>query len=108
MSEIIALENQVLKKLNQLPNNPGVYKFFSSQKKILYIGKAKNLSIRTKSYFSNIKNKSNKLKALISEASFLEITLTSNELEALLLEQHLIKEHRPKFNIQFTQLFIPR
>ena len=101
MSEIITLENQVLKKLSQLPNNPGVYKFFSPQKKILYIGKAKNISSRTKSYFSNIRNKSNKLKALISEASFLEITLTSNELEALLLEQHLIKEHRPKFNIQF-------
>ena len=101
MSEIITLENQVLKKLSQLPNNPGVYKFFSPQKKILYIGKAKNISSRTKSYFSNIRNNSNKLKALISEASFLEITLTSNELEALLLEQHLIKEHHPKFNIQF-------
>ena len=103
MSEIITLENQVLKKLSQLPNNPGVYKFFSPQKKILYIGKAKNISSRTKSYFSNIRNNSNKLKALISEASFLEITLTSNELEALLLEQHLIKEHHPKFNIQFKE-----
>ena len=71
MSEIITLENQVLKKLSQLPNNPGVYKFFSPQKKILYIGKAKNISSRTKSYFSNIRNNSNKLKALISEASFL-------------------------------------
>jgi len=101
MSEIISLENQVLKKLNHLPNSPGIYKFFNAQKKILYIGKAKNLSSRTKSYFSNIKNKSNKLKSLISEARLLEITLTSNELEALLLEQHLIKKHLPKFNVQF-------
>ena len=101
MSDLIKLGDQVLKKLNQLPKNPGIYKFLNKDKKVIYIGKAKNLSNRTKSYYLNSKNRSKKVNRLTSEAHFLDVILTSTELEALLLEQYSIKKHRPKFNLQF-------
>ena len=101
MSNIIYLGDEAQKELHELPNTPGIYKFLNEDKEIIYIGKAKDLSKRTKSYFSNLKNKTRKLKTLISETRFLDITITSTELEALLLEQHSIKQHRPKFNVQF-------
>tara|TARA_B100001013_G_scaffold176658_1_gene106179 strand:+ start:3074 stop:4900 length:1827 start_codon:yes stop_codon:yes gene_type:complete len=101
MSNLIIIGDQVLKQLNQLPKNPGIYKFLDKDKKIIYIGKAKNLSNRTKSYYLNLKNRSKKVNRLTSEACYLEVILTSTELEALLLEQYAIKEHRPKFNLQF-------
>ena len=96
MSNIIYLGDEAQKELHELPNTPGIYKFLNEDKEIIYIGKAKDLSKRTKSYFSNLKNKTRKLKTLISETRFLDITITSTELEALLLEQHSIKQHRPK------------
>ena len=101
MPDLICLGDKVLKQLSALPKNPGIYKFLDINQEIIYIGKAKNLSTRIRSYFLNLKNKSKKLNTLISEASFLDITITSTELEALLLEQHSIKQHRPKFNVQF-------
>ena len=101
MSEIIELGGHVLKKLSELPKDPGIYKFLDKRREVLYIGKAKNLSNRTKSYFTKLNNRSKKLKTLIAESRFLEITLTSSELEALLLEQYSIKQYLPKFNVQF-------
>ena len=68
---------------------------------IIYIGKAKNLKNRVKSYFSRKNSKSKKEISLLLDASYLAITLTNTELEALLLEQHFIKKWKPKFNIQF-------
>ena len=73
----------------------------NSNKKVIYIGKAKDLRKRIKSYFSGSKPQSRKLKRLKFESFFLEITITNSELEALLLEQHLIKEIKPKYNVQF-------
>ena len=86
--------------LKELPTDPGVYKFIGKDKVPLYIGKAKNIKKRVSSYFKG-NNRSKKILNLAKESSFLELTLTSNELEALLLEQNLIKTIRPKFNIQF-------
>ena len=86
--------------LRGLPKNPGIYKFICQKGSTLYIGKAKSIKGRVASYFRN-SNKSQKLQSLIRESSFLDITLTGTELEALLLEQHLIKEVKPKFNVQF-------
>ena len=60
MSNIIYLGDEVLKELHELPNTPGIYKFLNEDKEIIYIGKAKDLSRRTKSYFSNLKNKTRK------------------------------------------------
>ena len=87
--------------LNFLPTDPGIYRFLDSEKEVIYIGKAKNLRKRIKSYFLKSKVTSNKLKRLTSETLFLDLTVTISELEALLLEQHLIKELKPKYNVQF-------
>ena len=83
--------------LKQIPSTPGVYKFFSKTK-IIYIGKAKNLKKRVSSYFGNsIKDrKTSQIKFLTDK---IETFTTKNEVEALLLEQNLIKENKPKFNI---------
>tara|TARA_B100000029_G_C17593912_1_gene963424 strand:- start:606 stop:2432 length:1827 start_codon:yes stop_codon:yes gene_type:complete len=87
--------------IKDLPTSPGVYTFKDSNRKPLYIGKAKNLRNRLKSYLSDSENRPRKIKNLMTESSFLDLVLTKNELESLLLEQHLIKEERPKYNIQF-------
>ena len=86
--------------LKSLPKDCGVYSFIGENKIPIYIGKAKNLKNRVSSYFQN-SNKSTKVKSLINEAKYLDVTITNSELEALLLEQHLIKEIKPKFNVQF-------
>ena len=83
--------------LKRVPNTPGVYKFFNNQE-IIYIGKAKNLKKRVSSYFGNsIKDrKTSQIKFLTEK---IETFTTKNEVEALLLEQMLIKENKPRFNI---------
>ena len=87
--------------LNSLPKEPGVYKFFNKLGKAIYIGKAKDLRLRVSSYFKDSDVILEKTKKLVETSNYLEIILTNNELEALLLEQYLIKEERPKFNVQF-------
>ena len=83
--------------LKKIPNTPGVYKFFTNQE-IIYIGKAKNLKKRVSSYFgkSYKDRKTSQIKFLTDK---IETFTTKNEVEALLLEQMLIKENKPKFNI---------
>jgi excinuclease ABC subunit C len=85
-------------KIRLLPKNPGVYRMLSSKKEILYIGKAKNIPNRLKSYVSD-SNLAIRTERMLSLTKYLEITTTSNESEALLLEANLIKKHKPKFNI---------
>jgi len=101
MDNPLRLSNKKIKHLDLLPTNPGIYKFLDSKKEVLYIGKAKDLRKRIKSYYSESKRQSQKVRRLNSESVYLDITITSSELEALLLEQHLIKEERPKYNVQF-------
>ena len=83
--------------LNKVPNTPGVYKFFNDNE-IIYIGKAKDLKKRVSSYFGkSLKDrKTSQIKFLTNKV---ETFTTKNEVEALLLEQTLIKENKPKFNI---------
>ena len=83
--------------LKKVPNTPGVYKFFNNHE-IIYIGKAKDLKKRVSSYFgSSLKDrKTSQIKFLTNK---IETFSTKNEVEALLLEQMLIKENKPKFNI---------
>ena len=83
--------------LKKVPSTPGVYKFFNN-KEIIYIGKAKNLKKRVSSYFGNSfkDRKTSQIKFLTDN---IETFTTKNEVEALLLEQSLIKENKPKFNI---------
>lgn len=84
--------------LNELPSLPGVYTMYGQEGEILYVGKAKNLKNRVSSYFQ--KNlTSPKTKALVAKIYNFEITITASETEALLLEQTLIKEQKPPYNI---------
>ena len=84
-------------ELNKVPNTPGVYKFFNNHE-IIYIGKAKDLKKRVSSYFSKSlkERKTSQIKILTNK---IETFTTKNEVEALLLEQMLIKQNKPKFNI---------
>lgn len=85
-------------KLNNLPSNPGVYQFLNDKDKVIYVGKAKNLKNRVRSYFqSNIP--SAKTRALVSKVEDLQLIITDSEVEALVLENNLIKELSPRYNI---------
>jgi len=88
----------IKEKVKLIPNNPGVYKMLGAKKEILYIGKAKNIPNRLKSYTSD-KNLPIRTERMLSLTKYLEITTTTNESEALLLEANLIKKHKPRFNI---------
>jgi len=93
------LGKKVIKdKIPLLPKNPGVYRMLSSTKEILYIGKAKNIPNRLKSYVSD-SSLAIRTERMLSLTHYLEITTTTNESEALLLEANLIKKHKPRFNI---------
>ena len=93
------LGKKVIKdKIPLLTKNPGVYKMLSSKKEILYIGKAKNIPNRLRSYVT-AGNLPIRTERMLSQTKFLETTTTSNESEALLLEANLIKKHKPRFNI---------
>ncbi|MDH3765358.1 MAG: excinuclease ABC subunit UvrC [Nitrosopumilus sp.] len=81
-----------------LPTNPGIYLMKDSDEKIIYIGKAKNLKNRVKSYF--LKNQNYKTQKLVENISSIEFVLTDNESEAFLLESNMIKKYRPRFNIE--------
>jgi excinuclease ABC subunit C len=81
-----------------IPSNPGIYLMKDSDEKIIYIGKAKNLKNRVRSYF--LKNQNYKTQKLVENISDIEFVLTDNESEAFLLESNMIKKYRPRFNIE--------
>lgn len=84
-------------KIQSLPSLPGVYLFKDAHNVVIYIGKAKSLKNRVRSYFSNKTDW--KVKALLEEAHDLDFVLTNTEIEAMLLEAELIGTHKPKFNV---------
>ena len=86
------------KKLELLPDNPGCYLYKDNIGEIIYVGKAKNLKNRVKSYFTGTHNK--KTQTLVSKIEDLEYIIVDSEKEALLLENNLIKKYRPYFNIR--------
>ena len=88
----------IKKELPLMPKLPGVYRMLNAKNEILYVGKAKNLTNRLKSYVSE-KNHIIRTERMLSQTKKLEITTTSNESEALLLEANLIKKYKPKYNI---------
>ena len=90
---------QIIKKeIPLVPKLPGVYRMLNAKNEVLYVGKAKNLPNRLKSYVSE-KNHIIRTERMLSQTVRLEITTTSNESEALLLEANLIKKYKPRFNI---------
>ena len=99
MMNSLELGKKVIKdKIPLISRNAGVYKMISSSGEILYIGKAKNIPNRLRSYISD-GNLPIRTERMLSQTKFLETTTTSNESEALLLEANLIKKHKPRFNI---------
>jgi len=85
-------------KLATIPNLPGVYQFFNTSNKIIYIGKAKNLKNRVSSYFQKTLN-SQKTKNLVKNIYDIKHVVVSSESDALLLENSLIKKYQPKYNV---------
>ena len=94
------MNNTLKQKLDTLPNKPGSYQYYNKDKEIIYVGKAKDLSKRVKSYFVGAHDA--KTTKLVSEIDDLEYIITSTEEEALVLEINLIKKHMPKYNISLT------
>jgi excinuclease ABC subunit C len=98
-AEMLIPSISLAEKLHNLPLNPGVYLHKDSEGKILYVGKAKNLRSRVRSYFQEGRPRDAKTRVLVSKIRDLEIIVTDSEVEALILENTLIKEHQPRYNI---------
>jgi excinuclease ABC subunit C len=89
----------LLEKLDALPLKPGVYQFKNSEGKVIYVGKAQNLRNRVRQYFHKSKTADNRIDAMISKIADVELTVTDNEIEALILEANLIKQLKPRYNV---------
>ena len=88
-------------KLEHLPLRPGIYQFYAENGDLLYVGKAKKLRNRVRSYFQESRHHDGRIKVMISKIRDLEVIVTDSEAEALMLENTLIKEQQPRYNIMF-------
>lgn len=82
-----------------LPDLPGIYKYFDAADQIIYVGKARSLKKRVSSYFSKTKHENHKTAILVSKIEKIDFTVVDSEMDALLLENSLIKEFQPRYNI---------
>ena len=89
---------QIEEELKKLPGQPGVYIMHDAKDAIIYVGKAISLKNRVRQYFQTSRNKGPKIEKMVTHIDHFEYILTDSELEALVLECNLIKEHRPKYN----------
>jgi excinuclease ABC subunit C len=85
-------------QLKSLPEVPGVYQYLDKEKRIIYIGKAKNLKKRVSSYFNKVQE-NHKTRLLVKNIAFIEHVVVDSEMDALLLENNLIKKYKPRYNI---------
>ena len=85
-------------ELKKLPSQPGVYLMHDAKDEIIYVGKAISLKNRVRQYFQSSRNKTAKIEKMVSHIARFEYIITDSELEALVLECNLIKEHRPRYN----------
>src|SRR3954454_2625362 len=89
----------ISEKLKMLPTSSGIYLHKNAAGKVIYVGKAKNLRNRVRSYFQSSRNHDPKTKQLVKVIADFEFIVVDNEVEALVLESNLIKKHRPRFNV---------
>jgi len=89
----------VEEKLQNLPNQPGVYLYRNEKGRVIYVGKAKNLRSRVRSYFQDSRNLAPRTVLLVQQIRDLDTIIVDSEVEALILEANLIKEHRPRYNV---------
>lgn len=88
-------------KTSEIPTRPGVYRFFDDKRRVLYVGKAKNLRARLQSYFAPVDSLHERTKRMVLSASDVDWTIVKTEFEALQLEYTWIKEFNPPFNVRF-------
>jgi excinuclease ABC subunit C len=88
-------------KTSEIPTRPGVYRFFDDKKRVLYVGKAKNLRARLQSYFAPVDSLHERTRRMVLSASDVDWTIVKTEFEALQLEYTWIKEFNPPFNVRF-------
>ena len=94
----VADKSKIQLILSALSTKPGVYRYLDESGKVIYVGKAKNLKRRVSSYF-NKNHDSSKVRMLVTKIRDIQTTVVDTEWEALLLENTLIKEYKPKYNI---------
>src|SRR4051812_14391487 len=97
---MLAVTDRVQEQLKSLPAKPGVYLFRDERGDVLYIGKAKSLRPRVRSYFQKTTDGRAQIRQLPERVADLEVIVTGTEVEALHLEQNLVKRHRPPFNVR--------
>ena len=88
-------------KTSEIPTRPGVYRFFDDKRRVLYVGKAKNLRARLQSYFAPVDSLHERTKRMVLSAADVDLTIVRTEFEALQLEYTWIKEFNPPFNVRF-------
>ena len=88
------------KEIKKFPNLPGIYRMINGKKEIIYIGKAKDIKKRVTSYFGK-NHSSPRTKMMVSNIDSIEFTVTNTEAEALILENNLIRNHLPRYNVIF-------
>lgn len=93
------VSDSLRKEIDAAPKKPGIYQYYDSKGKILYVGKAKILKNRVLSYFNSDKGKNGKTRLLVSKIASVRYIITESELDALLLENNLIKKHQPRYNV---------
>lgn len=90
--------DRIALRLKTIPENPGVYQHLDADGKVIYVGKARNLQRRVSSYFSHYDDKSAKIKMLVRSVYDIRVTVVATEVDALLLENSLIKRYQPRYN----------
>ena len=93
------INKRIKEQLKIIPNLPGSYQYYDEDNNVIYVGKAKNLKKRVSSYFKSSYIESSKLRVLVPKIVKIEYIITNNEIEALILESHLIKKYKPKYNV---------
>jgi excinuclease ABC subunit C len=94
-------EISIEEKVSNLPSKPGVYIFKDNRDNALYVGKAKRLINRVRSYFQDSSTHDGRIRVMVSKIDDLDIMVTDSEAEALILENNMIKEHQPRYNIMY-------